>query len=209
PDLRAKERVILSIGRFFAGFHDKRHDVLIDAFAALHAGAGAADGWELHLVGGLGPEAGSAEHLERLRERAAGLPIVFHVDASAAELDDLLGRGALLWHATGYGVDPVAHPERLEHFGIATVEGMAHGAVPLVVPAGGQGEIVADGETGRHWGSVTELVDVTAELIAYRRERERLAAAAAAAAQRFGRARFEAAVRQEVLALATAPPRDG
>ncbi|MGI8512788.1 MAG: hypothetical protein ACR2NH_09195, partial [Solirubrobacteraceae bacterium] len=48
PDPRGKDRVILSIGRFFSGFHDKRHDVLIDAFAALHAGAGAADGWELH-----------------------------------------------------------------------------------------------------------------------------------------------------------------
>ena len=71
---------------------------------------------------------------------------------------ELLATSSLFWHATGYGEQARRHPERLEHFGITTPEAMLCGAVPLVVPAGGQVEIVTDGVNGRHWRTVPELV---------------------------------------------------
>ena len=81
------------------------------------------------------------------------------LDVSREELLDLYSRASLFWHAAGYGQDERRHPERLEHFGITTVEAMAHGAVPLVYPAGGPAEVVEDGVSGRWWRTPGELVE--------------------------------------------------
>ena len=147
---------IVSVGRFFRGGHEKRQDVLIDAFRALDV-----DGWELHLVG----TADDESLLAPLRKRAAGLRVEFHVDLPRDDVLELYAQSSLYWHATGFGVDPERHPERLEHFGISTVEAMMYGVVPLVVPAGGQSEIVTDGVNGRHWTTIPELVAATRSLI--------------------------------------------
>jgi len=187
-----KAPIVLSVGRFFRGAHDKRHDVLVDAFARLAP----PEPWALHLVGGVGDPA----HLAALRGRAAGLRVVLHPDAPAAQLAGLQARAALLWHAAGYAVDPDRRPERCEHFGIAVAEGMLNGAVPVVVPAGGPAELVTDGVDGRHFRSIPGLVAATAALIADPVERDRLAAAARTSAARFTTDRFLARVRAEVLA---------
>ena len=197
--LRTKrDRRILGVGRFFRGAHEKRHDVLIEAFRELGA-----DSWELHLAGTAGEDA--APWIDRLRELAAGLAVEFHVDAPRAELLELYATSALFWHAAGFEVREERHPERLEHFGIVTVEAMAHGAVPLVVPAGGQAEIVQDGRTGRHWRTVDELVARSRELIAAPGHAAELREAAQAEARRYDTARFRAAVRDRVLSLAGSP----
>ena len=194
----SKDPVIAAVGRFFTGHHHKHHEVLIRAFAVLKArlGEGA---WELHLLGGAWEDRRTRAYLARLRKLARRLPVSFHINATAAERDTLLARSALFWHAAGFGEREDRHPERMEHFGIATVEAMAHGSVPLVVPAGGQREIVSDGETGCHWQSVEELVERSSLLIADDARRGRMSAAAREAAQRFGKPRFLAAVREHVL----------
>lgn len=187
----ARKPWIVSVGRFFRGAHEKRQDVLIEAFRALSA-----PGWELHLAGAADESAATRRWIAELRERADGLPVRFHVDAPRAEVLDLYAGAALYWHAAGYGVDPDRHPERLEHFGIAPVEGMAHGAVPLVLPEGGPAEVVADGRTGRHWREVPELVEHTRELIDSPEDLARLRARAVREAARYDTARFRAAVRE-------------
>jgi glycosyltransferase involved in cell wall biosynthesis len=188
---------IVSVGRFFRGGHEKRQDVLIEAFGDLGAA-----GWELHLAGTADSGAKTQRWLAELRERARGLPVHFHVDAPRQEVLDLYAGAALYWHAAGYGVDADRHPERVEHFGIATAEAMAHGAVPLVVPRGGQAEIVRAGETGAHWRTVPELVAATRELIDAPEELARLSEAAARDARQYDTARFRAAVRDRVLSPA-------
>jgi len=198
PPAASRRPWIVSVGRFFRGAHEKRQDVLIEAFGEL-----AAEGWELHLAGGADP--GAEDWIEELRARAAGLPVAFHVDAERSEVLDLYARAALFWHAAGYGVDARRHPERLEHFGIATAEAMAHGAVPLVVPEGGQAEIVRDGETGRHWRTIPDLVARTGELIGAPERAAALRRSAAEAARRYDTARFRRAVRDRILPLAEEP----
>ena len=189
----AKERRIVAVGRFFRGEHDKRQDALIRAMAAL---VPKLEGWSLHLVGGVGGDAASAEHLAWLRAAAVDLPVEFHVNASAAERDALYASSALFWHAAGLDVAPRRHPERLEHFGLTTVEAMAHGAVPLVVPEGGQAELVEDDVTGRHWRRLPELVDATARLASDPATRKRLAGNARAAAEPYREERFRASIRE-------------
>jgi glycosyltransferase involved in cell wall biosynthesis len=197
--LPPKQPGIAAVGRFFTGRHDKRHDVLIRAFASLHERLGGSE-WKLQLVGGAADDRRTQAHLDELRSLAARLPVSFHVNASAQERDAVLARSSLFWHATGFGQREDRHPERLEHFGIATVEAMAHGSVPLVVPAGGQREIVSDGETGFHWTQVDDLIARSSELIADEGQRARMSAAAREASRSFAKPRFVAAVREHVLA---------
>lgn len=185
-----REPLILSVGRFFSDWHSKNQHVLVEAFAELGA-----PGWSLVLAGGADDRA----YVERVRRAAAGLPVELRLDVPRDELLDLYSRAALFWHAAGYGQDPRRHPERLEHFGIATVEAMAHGAVPLVYPAGGSAGLVSDGGAGRWWRTPAELAERTRELIADEPERARLAAAARSEAERYSTDRFRAAIHELVL----------
>jgi glycosyltransferase involved in cell wall biosynthesis len=200
PPAARREQRILGVGRFFRGAHEKRHDILIRAFRELGT-----EGWELHLAGGADERPQTARWLEELRALADGLPVRFHVDAPRAELLELYAGSALFWHAAGFGVREERHPERLEHFGIVTVEAMMHGTVPLVVPAGGQAEIVDDGRTGRHWRTVDDLVAATRELISDPAGTAALRSAAAAEARHYDTARFRETVRERVLSLAGSP----
>ena len=89
-----------------------------------------------------------------------------HLNATGAEVRDLYSRAALFWHATGLGEDEETHPERLEHFGISTVEAMSAGAVPVVIGRAGQLELFEDGIAGYHWQTLDELVARTGQLMA-------------------------------------------
>ncbi|HEV7844663.1 MAG TPA: glycosyltransferase family 4 protein [Thermoleophilaceae bacterium] len=185
-----KEPVVLSVGRFFSDWHSKNQHVLVDAFAGLEA-----PGWRLVLAGG----ADDPAYVERVRRAAVGLPVELRLDVRRDELLDLYARASLFWHAAGFGQDARRHPERLEHFGIATVEAMAHGALPLVFPEGGSAELVEDGVTGRWWRSPEELVVRTRELIGDEDQRERLSAAARTASERYSEDRFRTTIRALLL----------
>jgi glycosyltransferase involved in cell wall biosynthesis len=200
PSPTDKEAKVVAVGRFFpaADANNKKHDVLIEAWRRMTRGA-AASGWELHLVGGVHSDRASRDHLDGLRERARGLAIHFHPNAEQAELQDLYRRSAIFWHAAGYGE---TRPERLEHFGITTVEAMAYGCVPIVVALGGQIEIVEDRQNGRLWSSVDELISITSELMADGQATAALAGAAIAGASRFSKQSFVANVRTAILAPA-------
>ena len=88
---------------------------------------------------------------EVMQKAAKGFPIEFLVNKSNDELWDIYSKAKIYWHASGFGEDLEKNPEYAEHFGISTVEAMGAGAVPVVINAGGQTEIVADGENGFLW----------------------------------------------------------
>jgi glycosyltransferase involved in cell wall biosynthesis len=194
-----KRPQILCVARFVEDVHDKRHELLIRTFAQLRERCVAAHGWSLQLVGSAGES--SERLLTRLRALGRGLPIEFHVNASRDRLARLYDESALFWHGTGFGVDAQRHPERLEHFGIVVAEAMAHGAVPLVFAAGGPAEIVADGRTGCHWRTRTELVERTRELIEDTDAAATLRAAAVGATRRYDKKRFLEAIDKHVFTL--------
>ena len=117
-----------------------------------------------------------------------------HVNAKGEKVRRLLAEASIYWHAGGFGEDPDRHPERFEHFGIAVVEAMAAGAVPLVFAAGGPAEIVQDGVNGYHWRTLDELITLTRRLIADPDLHRRLGAAAQQRATEFSVERFKEAV---------------
>ncbi|HKR45483.1 MAG TPA: glycosyltransferase [Paraburkholderia sp.] len=198
-----KKAQILSVGRFFIGAHSKRHDLMIEAFRSLHARmAGAV---ELHLAGSSMPEPVHMDYLNRLRESVRDLPVHFHVNVSAEELETLYRGAAIYWHGAGLEADLDSHPERAEHFGMTVVEAMSAGCVPLAFNSGGPREIIEDGVSGLLYGSLDSLVAMTIELLAPQRvdARERMGLNAAERAAQFSLARFTERIR--ALAAPSAP----
>jgi glycosyltransferase involved in cell wall biosynthesis len=78
-----------------------------------------------------------------------------------------------------------------EHFGISTVEAMGAGAVPIVINAGGQKEIVEDGVQGFLWDSLDDLKKKTLRLIQDPSLLERMSEKSKEKAKKFAGNRFE------------------
>jgi len=187
----AKEALILSVGRFFLGAHNKKRSMMIEAFRRLMQGGLTA---RLCLVGGAVDAPEVKAYVAGLRAEAAGLPVEVHENLPCDELLKLYRRAAVYWHAAGFGENERASPDRMEHFGISTVEAMAHGCVPVVIARGGQPEIVEHGVDGLLWETREALVDGTRRVLRDIVLARRLGAAAALKACRFSRAQFEARV---------------
>lgn len=168
--------LIVSIGRFFVGGHNKKHLAMVSAFRRL-CDRGLV-GWRLALVGGVGQRPVDAAYLRRVEFEARDLPIDVYPNADETTVRDLRAHAAVAWHAAGYGESEHRHPERFEHFGMAVAELMMSGAVPVVFDGGGLREIVEPGRSGYRWRTLDELVDITLALARNGRRRADMGAAA-------------------------------
>jgi glycosyltransferase involved in cell wall biosynthesis len=164
-----KQPTILVLGRFFDPRygHSKKQQELFDVFSQLRRRR-QLEGWRLVMVGGA--DAANRDYVlelkRRVRAQPAGVQVELQVNASGTTVQRLLGEASLLWHGAGLGEETDRHPERFEHFGIAVVEAMAAGAVPVVFGAAGPAEIVRHGVDGLHWSSPDELARHSVELVA-------------------------------------------
>ena len=163
PSVRKKPRIV-AVGRFFPSDHNKKHDILIQAFRELRQTASEFATWELHLVGGRTQVEGTDQYIAQLQKLAQGEPVFFYFDARRSKLEEILQSASIFWHATGFGEDPQSHPYKLEHFGMSTVEAMGHGCVPVVFRSGGQVEIISHGRNGLLWETLSELQHFTRQL---------------------------------------------
>jgi glycosyltransferase involved in cell wall biosynthesis len=180
-----KEKVILGVGRFNP---EKRQDALIAAFRrGCDVGL---EGWRLVLAGSYREAAENAEFLRELRRLAEGYPVEIAPNLPGAELNRLFESASIYWHAMGYGVDESHAPERMEHFGIVTVEAMAAGCVPIVFAGGGQPEIVRHLRDGFLWWEPSDLVDQTMSLAADPGRLALLSATARGRAREFSKEAF-------------------
>jgi glycosyltransferase involved in cell wall biosynthesis len=165
-----KEKIILSVGRFTKSMNSKKQEVLIDVFKKIYKN-GFKD-WRLVLIGSYLPV--DKDFVDDIKEKAKGYPIEVHTNASFKDLKNYYQKAKIYWHATGYGEDLQQYPERAEHFGISTVEAMSAGAVPVVINAGGQKEIVTTGVDGYLWNTLDELAVKTKILINDQKEWEKV-----------------------------------
>jgi len=196
-DWSVKRPSIASVGRFFDPSlgHCKKQRDLLHAFATMHeSGRSAVDGtqWKLSFVGGA--DGASRDYTLGVRRAAVGLPVDVHVNAPRQTVVDVLSGASIYWHGTGFGEDVNRHPERFEHFGIAVVEAMAAGAVPVVFGEAGPAEIVRHGVDGFHWRTLDELASHTHRLMSESDLRRRMAEAAVQRSAEFSLARFADAV---------------
>ena len=131
---------LMTVGRFFKGGHNKRQDVVIEIARQL------ADRFDrsvpLVVAGSLHASAASRERFNELQVMAEGLNCQFYPNVSRERLIGLYANASVLVHAAGYGIDQLAFPERLEHFGIAPIEAASVGCIPVVFAAGGPLEVM-------------------------------------------------------------------
>jgi glycosyltransferase involved in cell wall biosynthesis len=91
--------------------------------------------------------------------------IFFHINCSRRELIDLYKKAKIFWQATGYRESQLTHPERSEHFGIATIEAMSAWVVPVVFNSGGPVEVIQHGRSGFLWKDLESLRSHTRALM--------------------------------------------
>ncbi len=187
-----KEKIILSVGRFFRQLHSKRQDILVEAFRKLLAKTPESKGWRLVLLGSVEDE----EYFADVRRAAHGLAIEFVTNAGRKDVLRWFKQATLYWHGTGFQQDEMKNPEKVEHFGISTVESMASGAVPLAVGKGGQKEILSGQLTDLQWQTMDELVTKTSILLRSPDYLKKFQALSQARARDFDEKHFEAAVLQ-------------
>ena len=188
-DFTKKENLILTVGRFSLlpnGSDYKKQIMLIDAFKHL-IDTGVKD-WRFVVVTSF--FSGGDDGTKLLQEQAKGYPIEIVANIPKDSMEELYTAASIYWHASGFGEDLHAHPDWAEHFGIATVEAMGAGVIPVVVNAGGQKEIVRDGENGYLWDSEEELLRKTKKLIGDKNLRMDMRSDPQAVEKQFGIERF-------------------
>jgi glycosyltransferase involved in cell wall biosynthesis len=171
-DLSEKKNVILSVGRFFVGAHNKKQDILVDFYIANHT---MFEGWELHLVGAVSNNPNDLDYVNSIKNKIKDYPIYLHINIPLVEVNELYTKAKLFWHATGLDEESDMFPDKMEHFGITTVEAMSNGVVPIVINKGGQTEIVNHQKDGFLWNTREELLEYTLELTSDSNKRERIA----------------------------------
>jgi len=184
-----KENSILSVGRYFVGWHNKKQLEMVEIFKKMVDEG--LESWEYHQVGSTLPGEEHQEYLKQIKERSEGYPVYIHTDVRLEEMRSLYSKSKIYWHATGLGEDDEKYPERMEHFGISTVEAMAAGCVPVVINKGGQPEIVNHTVNGLLWETEDELVNCTKKLIDNEHFIKELSSEAIKKARVFSKENFE------------------
>lgn len=181
-----KENLIMSVGRFSKNqLHPKKQEVLIEVFKELYKKA---PSWRLLLAGQAKKE--DEKYLRSLKKSARGIGVKIIENMPIEKLRERYSRSSIYWHATGFGEDEQKNPERMEHFGISTVEAMAAGAVPVVQGKGGQKEIVEEGKNGFLWTTKAQLYETTLALIRDKESTKRLSKVAVKNSRRFSQKNF-------------------
>jgi hypothetical protein len=136
-----KNNWITSIGRFFTLGHGKKQEIMIKAFKKLYD-MGYHD-WQLHLIGGVGDENNSLRFTQKLQQLAESYPVFFHFNPKRSEVEQILLHSKIYWHATGFGENEHKDPIKFEHFGIAPLEAISAGNIPILYNGGGLKEIIS------------------------------------------------------------------
>jgi hypothetical protein len=92
---------IAVFGRFFTGQQSKGHDIAVEIFRKLVTMTKAPI--ELHLIGFIHAAEESQEYAKELQNNCTklNLNIIFHFNALAEEISNLLPTISILWHLTG------------------------------------------------------------------------------------------------------------
>jgi glycosyltransferase involved in cell wall biosynthesis len=188
-DIPAKHNTILTVGRYNAlpeGGSFKKHELMLAAFKHL-IDAGLKD-WKFVIATSYLDE--NKKYIDKLEKQIEGYPVEIIRNASFSHITSLYQQAKIYWHASGYRENMEKHPERTEHFGIVTVEAMHYGVVPVVINAGGQPEIIEQGDDGFLWNTTEELIQYTQKLIKHDTIREKMSKAAIEKAKMFSTDNF-------------------
>jgi glycosyltransferase involved in cell wall biosynthesis len=194
--IEKKENLVLSVGRFTPL---KKHLEMAAVFTGLNLNE--LGQWTWICAGTVADSADSRTYYEKVARYATSHKVRLTPDIDRLTLKQFYESSKIFWHAAGLDEDDSVRPELSEHFGMATVEAMAAGCVPVVINKGGQREIIDHGVNGFLWNTVDELRDYTKQLAKNETLRLRMSAAARLRARDFSRENFVAHFRELVESL--------
>ncbi len=152
-----KERIILSVGRFFSHLHSKQHEIIIGTYRKFVQSRKNLASYRLILAGGLKKE--DRDYFRKLQSFIGDDSLIkLKPNLGFNELVSLYRKAEMFWHFAGFGVDEQEHPEMVEHFGIAPLQAMVSGCITFCYNAGGPKEFMKDGENGFLFNSEKELL---------------------------------------------------
>lgn len=152
-----KEKIVLSVGRFFPHLHTKHHKIIISLFKKISRSHQNFKDFKLILAGGVKNE--DREYFNQLKILTKDDPsIILKPNIDFDELYQLYKQSMFYWHFTGFGIDEEKHPEQVEHLGIASLEAMASGCIVFCYRAGGPKELIKDGKNGFLFSNEEELI---------------------------------------------------
>ena len=137
---KKKDKVILSVGRIHkpGNQHNKNFEFMIDAHKKLN------NNYKLIICGSCDKDiAEDLKYLKKLKKSIKGKSIEIHENIKKEKLLNLYSKADIYWHAAGFGADEDLEPHKFEHFGIAPLEAMSYGALPLVYKIGGPADNLA------------------------------------------------------------------
>lgn len=163
-DSFSKEKLILSVGRFFKHLHSKKQEEVVRIFKTLKSRYASFRDFKLVLTGGLRER--DQEYFDELKRMTAkDGSILLRQNVPYWELVKLYEKATIFWQFTGFGVNEKKYPELVEHLGITPLEAMASGCITFAYNAGGHKEIIKDNETGFLFYSEGEFLQKTKMLL--------------------------------------------
>ena len=153
------ENKILSVGRFMSTkhHHSKNQLQLVRALKRINR---IQEKYSLTLIGGLSKS--EEKYFRKVVKDSANHPVEILPNATSSQLADSITNATFYWHAAGLG-QPSRKPQNFEHFGIAPIEAMAAGLIPLVYEKGGPAEVLRDFPE-LIYSNIRELVSKTKSL---------------------------------------------
>lgn len=188
-EIPEKENLILTVGRFNPlsdGTDFKKLSVMVAAFKEFQKKR--LKGWKFAIVTNVLPE--NEREFEEFKNKIGSQYVEVYKNIPFDGIEKLYKKAKIYWHAAGFGVDGQKRPEWLEHFGMSTVEAMSYGAVPVVINAGGQKEIIKSGSNGYLWDTTEELVKLTHKVATEPKLYEELTEQGQSDAKQFSKERF-------------------
>jgi len=134
------EFAIVSLGRFMSPKrnHSKNQLELVKGLRLISK---ANPSFHLTLLGNLAENQRS--YFKKVQKLARNKSVAMGPNASMAEVEIALDSSTYYWHGAGLN-QPESKPQNFEHFGIAPIEAMSSGLIPLVYKEGGPAEVLAD-----------------------------------------------------------------
>jgi len=159
-----KDKIILSVGRFFGHLHSKKQEILIKAFISGLQKYPELAQYQLILAGSFkSADQNYLNYLKKISQNYSQIKILTNL--THRQIQALYQKASIYWHAAGYQVNERQSPELVEHFGIAIVEAMNHYCVPVVYQAGGPKETVSENQSGFFFTQPKTLLAQTLKLI--------------------------------------------
>ena len=154
---------ILLLGRFFTGPQNKGHHEALKALEKLRKKV---PDLNLHLVFAGHVHSGAEKYARRiLRLTQTKKYVTVKLNLSSRELRELIESADIVWSITGLREYLSRDPADAEHFGLALLECMSAGLVPVVYEKGGPVEIVTGFPEFLTVTSIDELAEGTAKLV--------------------------------------------